>query len=84
MTKLSDLGPPIPGVLNRDDLNRSDGHFYNCPNCGQRVDQRDLRQVFYHEGPGHEPLEPEPEPEQEPAPERETTILKFTTPGSSK
>ena len=29
MTKLSDLGPPVPGVLNRDDLIRSDGHFYN-------------------------------------------------------
>jgi hypothetical protein len=25
------------------------------------VDQRDPRQVFYHEGPRHEPLEPEPE-----------------------
>lgn len=59
MTKLSDLGPPIRGVLHGDDLIREDGHFYNCPNCGQRVDQRDLRQVFYHEEPGHEPLEPE-------------------------
>ena len=36
-------------------------HFYNCPHCGQLVDQRDARQVFYHEGPGHEPLEPDPE-----------------------
>ena len=56
MTKLSDLGPPIPGKLHGGDLIREEGHFYNCPNCGQRVDQRDLRQVMWHEGPGHEPL----------------------------
>ncbi|PWJ84369.1 hypothetical protein C8D77_1333 [Mesorhizobium loti] len=61
MTKLSDLGPPIPGTLHGGDLIREEGHFYNCPNCGQKVDQRDLRQVFWHEEPGHEPLEPEPE-----------------------
>lgn len=61
MTKLSDLGPPIPGNLHGGDLIREEGHFYNCPNCGQRVDQRDLRQVFWHEEPGHQPLEPEPE-----------------------
>ncbi|TRC98351.1 hypothetical protein FJV76_13690 [Mesorhizobium sp. WSM4303] len=57
MTKLPDLGPPIPGKLHGGDLIREDDHFYNCPSCGQRVDQRDLRQVFYHETPGHEPLE---------------------------
>ncbi|WP_244734232.1 hypothetical protein [Mesorhizobium sp. 113-1-2] len=59
MTKLSDLGPLIPGRLHGGDLIREEGHFYNCPNCGQKVDQRDLRQVFWHEEPGHEPLEPE-------------------------
>ncbi|TIW62964.1 MAG: hypothetical protein E5V48_02560 [Mesorhizobium sp.] len=59
MTKLSDLGPPILGSLYGSDLIREDGHFYNCPNCGQKVDQRDLRQVIWHEEPGHEPLEPE-------------------------
>ena len=59
MTKLSDLVPRIPGQLHGGVLIREEGHFYNCPNCGQKVDQRDLRQVFWHEEPGHEPLEPE-------------------------
>ncbi len=31
-------------------------HFHTCPACGQAVDRRDLAAVFYHEGPGHEPL----------------------------
>ncbi|WP_281410969.1 hypothetical protein [Mesorhizobium sp. NZP2077] len=31
------------------DLIREKGHFYNCPNCGQKVDQRDLRQILGHE-----------------------------------
>ncbi|MGX5830166.1 hypothetical protein [Mesorhizobium sp. 43Arga] len=60
MTKLSCLGPPIPGKLHGGDLIREHGHFYNSPYCGQKVDQRDLRQVFWHEEPGDEPLEPEP------------------------
>lgn len=58
MTKLSDLGPPIPGKLHGEDI-PEEQHFYNCPNCGQRVDQRDLRQVFWHEVPGHDALQPE-------------------------
>jgi len=49
MTKLSDLVPLIPGQLHGGVLIREEGHFYNCPNCGQKVDQRDLRQVFWHE-----------------------------------
>ncbi|TPJ12924.1 hypothetical protein FJW04_21955 [Mesorhizobium sp. B2-7-3] len=61
MTKLSDLGPPIPGKLHGGRHIEEHLHFYKCPHCGQRVDQRDLRQVFWHERPGHEPLEPEPE-----------------------
>lgn len=59
MTKLSDLGPPIPGVLFGGEKIPEDQHFYPCPSCGQMVDQRDLRQVFWHEKPEHEPLEPE-------------------------
>lgn len=59
MTKLSDLGPPIVGILDSDNHISEERHFYPCPYCGQPVDQRDLRQVFYHEGPGHEPLEPQ-------------------------
>lgn len=59
MTTLSDLGPPIPGKRHRADPADERDHFYNCPNCGQLVDQRDARQVFYHEGPGHKPLEPD-------------------------
>ncbi|BCG83109.1 hypothetical protein MesoLj113b_66510 [Mesorhizobium sp. 113-3-3] len=58
MTKLSDLGPPIPGRRDGTEL-REEDNFYPCPNCRQMVDQRDLRQVIYHEHPAHEPLEPE-------------------------
>lgn len=46
MTKLSDLGPPVPGKLHGGQHIEEHLHFYNCPHCGQRVDQRDLRQVF--------------------------------------
>lgn len=59
MTKLSDLGPPIPGKRRGAEPADERDHYYNCPNCGQPVDQRDARQVFYHEGPGHDPLKPE-------------------------
>ena len=59
MTKLSDLGPPIPGKRHGPEPVDERDHFYNCPHCGQLVDQRDARQVFYHEAPGHEPLEAE-------------------------
>ncbi|TPN45318.1 hypothetical protein FJ976_24090 [Mesorhizobium sp. B1-1-9] len=61
MTKLSDLGPPIPGERHGGRDIPEHEHFYACPSCGQKVDQRDLRQVFWHEVVGHEPLEPEPE-----------------------
>ena len=59
MTKLSDLGPPIPGKRHGVEPEQEEDNFYACPYCGQMVDQRDLRQVMWHEGPGHEPLEPE-------------------------
>jgi hypothetical protein len=58
MTKLSDLGRPIPGKLHGGEPEREEDNFYPCPYCGQMVDQRDLRQVMWHEGPGHDPLEP--------------------------
>ena len=61
MTKLSDLGPPISGKRQGATPDEERGFIYNCPHCGQLVDQRDARQVFYHEPPGHEPLEPETE-----------------------
>ena len=61
MTKLSDLGPPIVGKQQGPLPPDEHDHFYNCPLCGQMVDQRDARQVFYHKGPGHESLEPEPD-----------------------
>lgn len=60
MTKLSDLGPPIPGKRHGGQPASEADYFYACPVCGQKVDQRDARQVFYHEQPRHEPLEPEP------------------------
>ncbi|TRC98290.1 hypothetical protein FJV76_13270 [Mesorhizobium sp. WSM4303] len=67
MTKLSDLGPLVIGPRHGAEPADKKDWFYNCPHCGQLVDQRDARQVFYHEGPGHEPLEPEDS----------ATILKF-------
>ncbi|ESY62198.1 MAG: hypothetical protein E5Y06_32425 [Mesorhizobium sp.] len=57
MTKLSDLGPAIKGALHGGPPASEADHFYTCPTCGQPVDQRDLRQVIWHEQPGHEPLE---------------------------
>ncbi|ARP64360.1 hypothetical protein A9K65_013960 [Mesorhizobium sp. WSM1497] len=59
MTKLSDLGPPILAKRHGDEPADERPNFYPCPTCGQLVDMRDARQVFYHERPGHEPLEPE-------------------------
>ncbi|MBZ9907757.1 hypothetical protein LB557_17255 [Mesorhizobium sp. BR115XR7A] len=62
-TKLSDLGQPIHGkARGPEPVNEAD-HFYDCPACGQRVDLRDMRQVMWHEVPGHEQLKPEPEAE---------------------
>ncbi|RVC16446.1 hypothetical protein EN879_32800 [Mesorhizobium sp. M7A.F.Ca.AU.002.02.1.1] len=68
MTKLSDLGPRIP--RNGGNCIREKDRFYACPSCGQKVDQTDLRQVMWHERPGHEPLEPEDS----------ATIIKFPDP----
>ena len=36
---------------------REEHHFMSCPVCGQAIDMRDLRQVLWHDEPGHEPLE---------------------------
>ncbi|BCH12089.1 hypothetical protein MesoLj131c_63470 [Mesorhizobium sp. 131-3-5] len=74
MTKLSDLGPPIPGKRHGAEPAREEDNSYPCPNGGQKVDQRGLRQVLYHEGPWHDPLEPEPE----------ATIIKFSARRQSK
>jgi hypothetical protein len=30
--------------------------FYNCEECGQSLDTRDLTQVLRHHVPGHEPI----------------------------
>ncbi|MER9842543.1 hypothetical protein NKJ59_14995 [Mesorhizobium australicum] len=59
--ELTDLGPPLPGKLHGAPVRDERDHFYACPSCGQEVDMRDLRQVIWHEEPGHEPLEPQPE-----------------------
>ncbi|BAB54720.1 hypothetical protein [Mesorhizobium japonicum] len=45
MTKISDLGPPIPGKRHGAEPARVEDNFYPCSYCGQLVDQRDLRQV---------------------------------------
>ncbi|CAN7590382.1 hypothetical protein [Mesorhizobium sp. LjNodule214] len=55
MTKLSDLGPPIVGTRQGEPVNEGE-HFHRCPACAQAVDWRDLRQVIWHEQPGHAPL----------------------------
>ncbi|MBZ9711552.1 hypothetical protein FJW08_31970 [Mesorhizobium sp. B3-2-1] len=59
MTKLSDLGLPIPGKRHDGEPSDEDGHFYKCKICGQPADMRDLRQVMWHEQPRHERLKPE-------------------------
>lgn len=56
MTKLSDLGPPIPGNRHGGDHYDEQDNFYSCPICGQMVDMRDLRQVIWHERPKHKPF----------------------------
>lgn len=56
MTKLSDLGPPIIGRRHSKEYVNERDHFHRCPVCGQAVDWRDLRQVIWHEQPGHRPL----------------------------
>ncbi|TPN57585.1 hypothetical protein FJ976_02805 [Mesorhizobium sp. B1-1-9] len=57
MTKLSDLGPPIPGKRHGSEPADVRENFYRCSECGQLVDMRDFRQVVWHEKPGHEPLD---------------------------
>ncbi|SFP97825.1 hypothetical protein SAMN03159463_05297 [Mesorhizobium sp. NFR06] len=57
MTKLSDLGPPIVGKRHGNEPSDERDHFHKCGACGQMIDLRDLRQVIWHEKPGHEPLE---------------------------
>jgi hypothetical protein len=56
MTKLSDLGPHIPGKQHGGEPADERENFYTCPICGQQVDMRDLRQVIWHERPKHKPL----------------------------
>ncbi|AZO11205.1 hypothetical protein EJ074_20510 [Mesorhizobium sp. M3A.F.Ca.ET.080.04.2.1] len=57
MTKLSDLGPPIGSTPHVKVKASGHDHFHICPACRQAVDRRDLRQVIWHETPGHRPLE---------------------------
>jgi len=57
MTKLTDLGPTIPASGEGDRLVvLTADRFISCPDCGQAVDLRDLRQVIWHQSPDHEPL----------------------------
>ncbi|PZV34388.1 hypothetical protein [Mesorhizobium kowhaii] len=57
MTKLSDLGPPIPGKRHGGEPANEQENFMTCPICGQQIDMRDFRQVAHHDDPEHEPLE---------------------------
>ena len=56
-TKLSELGPPIAGQGHGGEPEDERENFYPCPTCGQLVDMRDLRQIIWHERPGHKPLD---------------------------
>ncbi|TIQ37153.1 MAG: hypothetical protein E5X48_07245 [Mesorhizobium sp.] len=56
MTKLSDLGHPTVGKQDGTQAKNEADHFHPCPDCGQAVDCRDLRQVIRHEQPRHRPL----------------------------
>lgn len=57
MTKLSDLGPPVPGKQHGGEPADVRDNFMTCPVCGQQLDMRDFRQVAWHDQPQHEPLE---------------------------
>lgn len=57
MTKLSELGPKVSGRPHEGEPANEAEHYVSCLFCRQPVDMRDLRQVIYHETPGHEPLE---------------------------
>lgn len=59
MTKLSDLGAPIPGKAHDGEPADARDNFMTCPVCGQQFDMRDFRQVAWHNLPQHVPLEPE-------------------------
>jgi hypothetical protein len=56
MTKLSDLGPPIAGTRHGEPVNHEGDHFYFLPDLRPGI-RRDLRQVIWHEQPGHIRLE---------------------------
>jgi hypothetical protein len=58
MMKLADLGPEIKkGKRHAGPPKHEAEHFMTCPVCGQPLDMRDLRQVFWHTAPKHERLE---------------------------
>ncbi len=57
MTKLSDLGPETKDKRHAGPPRQEEGQFMLCLTCGQAIEMRDLRQVFWHDQPGHEPLE---------------------------
>ncbi|RWA74033.1 MAG: hypothetical protein EOQ28_13615 [Mesorhizobium sp.] len=57
MTKLSDLAPPLSGTLWIRPAAEEEDHFHLCRGCGQAVDERDLRQVQWHQQPAHRRLD---------------------------
>ncbi|MBZ9859714.1 hypothetical protein [Mesorhizobium sp. CA12] len=57
MTKLSELGPTFSFTTHDQPGAPPTPDTYRCETCGQIVDRRDLRQVMWHEQPGHKPLE---------------------------
>lgn len=55
--KISQLGPPIVRRRHAGEPIKESDHFLLCPECDQAIDLRDLRQVIWHQQPGHKPLE---------------------------
>ncbi|TJV20159.1 MAG: hypothetical protein E5Y07_00535 [Mesorhizobium sp.] len=53
---LSEWAPPIASHRHEGDPVDEQENFYACKACGEQVDMRDLRQVLWHEQPGHWPL----------------------------
>lgn len=57
MSKIENPGKGITGQRVGGDPENELENFYQCAECGQSVDMRDLGQVFHHEVAGHTPVD---------------------------
>lgn len=53
MSKITNDAKGIIAVMSSVGSDNELDHFYNCEQCGQSVDMRDLGQVCHHEKLGH-------------------------------